>query len=76
MLDYHSAKLLQVYWHALSCKMLVLKTYIYLRDAAAKSYYHESITEKVWELISKLLTPLHGRRDHDSFILDESTVTS
>jgi hypothetical protein len=54
MLDYHSIRLLQVRRHALSRKMLILETYVYLRDAAAKSFYHESMTENLWELMADL----------------------
>jgi hypothetical protein len=57
MLDFHSGKLLQIRRHALSRKLLVLKTYIYLRDAAAKSFYHESMTESLWARISELSAP-------------------
>jgi hypothetical protein len=34
--------------------MLILETYVYLRDAAAKSFYHESMTENLWELMADL----------------------
>jgi hypothetical protein len=47
MLDYHSIQLLQVRWHALSRKMLILEMYIYLRDAEAKCFYHESDRKSV-----------------------------
>jgi hypothetical protein len=63
MLDYHSSKLLQIRRHALSRKMLVLKTYVYLRDAGAKSFYHESMTETLWDRITQLTTQDHGSRD-------------
>jgi hypothetical protein len=56
MLDYHSIRLLQVRRHALSRKMLILETYVYLRDASAKSFYHESMTEQLWELMADLST--------------------
>jgi hypothetical protein len=56
MLDYHSIQLLQVRQHALSRKMLILETYVYLQDVAAKSFYHESMTEHLWELMAELTT--------------------
>ena len=56
MLDYHSIRLLQVRRHALSRKLLILETYVYLRDAEAKSFYHESMTENLWERMSDLTT--------------------
>jgi hypothetical protein len=56
MLDYHSIRLLQVRRHALSRKMLILETYVYLRDAEAKSFYHESMTENLWEMMAELTT--------------------
>jgi hypothetical protein len=34
--------------------MLVLQTYVYLRDAESKSFYHESMTETLWEHVSAL----------------------
>jgi hypothetical protein len=54
MLDFHSFKLLQVRRHALSRKMLILRTYVYLRDADAKAYYHESMTATLWNKIADL----------------------
>jgi hypothetical protein len=65
MLEYHSAKLLQIHGHTLSQKMLVLKTYIYLQDAAAKSYYNKkAMTKTLWEHLSQLFT--QQPRDYDS----------
>jgi hypothetical protein len=34
--------------------MLVLQTYIYLRDAELKSFYYESMMEPLWEQVSAL----------------------
>jgi hypothetical protein len=66
MLDFHLTRLLQVRRHALSRKMLVLKTYIYLRDADAKSFYHESMTESLWAKMTQLtLDSGGGGRDDD-----------
>jgi hypothetical protein len=54
MLDYHSFKLLQVRRHAMSRKMLILRTYVYLRDADAKGFYHASMTETLWDRVAQL----------------------
>jgi hypothetical protein len=54
MLEYHSSKLLQVRRHALTRRMLVLRTYVYLRDAESKAYYHESMTEDLWARMALL----------------------
>jgi hypothetical protein len=66
MLDFHSARLLQVRRHALSRKMLVLKTYVYLRDAGAKSFYHESMTESLWAKMTQLTLDQGGHDDDAS----------
>jgi hypothetical protein len=58
MLDFHLSKLLQIRRRTLSRKMLVLKTYAHLRDADAKSFYHESMTETIWSLLSQLTMEL------------------
>jgi hypothetical protein len=49
MLAYHSFNLLQVRRHVLSQKMLILRTYLYLRDAKAKAFYHEYMTKGLWD---------------------------
>jgi hypothetical protein len=54
MLEYHSNKLLQVRRHALTRRMLVLRTYVYLCDAESKAYYHESMTEDLWARVALL----------------------
>jgi hypothetical protein len=56
MLQFHSNRLLQIRSHALTQKSLVLQTYCYLRDAAAKSFYHESMTEALWNRFAELQT--------------------
>jgi hypothetical protein len=56
MLTFHSDKLLQVREHALTRQALILQTYIYLRDAKAKSFYHESMTESLWDRLADLST--------------------
>jgi hypothetical protein len=54
MLDFHSERLLQVQQNALTRKALILQTYTYLRDANAKSFYHESMTESLWDRLAAL----------------------
>jgi hypothetical protein len=54
MLDFHSDRLLQIRQNALTRKALVLQTYTYLRDANAKSFYHESMTESLWDRLATL----------------------
>jgi hypothetical protein len=54
MLDFHSDKLLQIRQNALTRKALILQTYTYLRDANAKSFYHESMTESLWDRLATL----------------------
>jgi hypothetical protein len=58
MLDFHSFRR-----HALSRKLLVLKTYVYLRDAGAKSFYHESMTESLWARMTQLTMDQQGPGD-------------
>jgi hypothetical protein len=60
MLDFHSEKLLQIRQNALTRKALVLQTYTYLRDANAKSFYHESMTESLWDRLATLVNPGAG----------------
>jgi hypothetical protein len=66
MLDYHSFKLLQARRHALSRKMLVLRTYAYLRDAESKSFYNESMTEGLWDRLAVLTEKVHDAPVHES----------
>jgi hypothetical protein len=72
MLDYHSIRLLQVRQHALSRKMLILETYVYLRDASAKSFYHESMTEQLWELMADLTTQQASMMDSHQGVNSET----
>ena len=60
MMEFHSDKLLQIRQNALTRKALVLQTYTYLRDAYSKSFYHESMTESLWDRLSML------SRDNDT----------
>jgi hypothetical protein len=34
--------------------MLILRTYAYLRDAESKAFYHESMTEGLWDRVALL----------------------
>jgi hypothetical protein len=56
MLAFHSDRLLQIRSHALTRKALILQTYCYLRDADAKGFYHESMTESLWSRLAELST--------------------
>jgi hypothetical protein len=56
MLTFHSDKLLQVREHALTRQAPILQTYIYLQDAKAKSFYHESMTESLQDRLADLST--------------------
>ena len=38
----------------MSRKMLVLRTYVYLRDADAKGFYHETMTKNLWNRMAQL----------------------
>jgi hypothetical protein len=66
MLDFHSFRLLQIRRHALSRKMLILRTYAYLRDADAKAFYHESMTASLWDKIADLALTTQGKLPPDS----------
>jgi hypothetical protein len=38
----------------MSRKMLVLQTYVYLRDTDSKGFYHETMTENLWNCVAQL----------------------
>jgi hypothetical protein len=59
MLEYHSNKLLQICQHALTRKALVLQTYVYLHDADTKGFYHESMTESLWDRFAAMSSESH-----------------
>jgi hypothetical protein len=59
MLDFHSDELLQIWQNSLTQKALILQTYLYLRDASSKGFYHESMTESLWDRLS-LLSSVKG----------------
>jgi hypothetical protein len=54
MISFHSEKLIEIRQFAVSRKQLILQVYTYLRDAQAKSFYHESMSGALWERISDL----------------------
>jgi hypothetical protein len=54
MLSFHSEKLSEIRQYAVSRKQLVLQVYIYLRDAHAKDFYHESMAGAMWERIARI----------------------
>jgi hypothetical protein len=59
MLDFHSERLLQIRQNALTRKALILQTYTYLRDSYSKGFYHESMTESLWDRLA-LLSSAHS----------------
>jgi hypothetical protein len=65
MLDFHAFKLLQARRHALSRKMLILRTYAYLRDADSKSFYNESMTEGLWDRLALLTEQVQEPPAHE-----------
>jgi hypothetical protein len=54
MLEFHSERLLQIRQNSLTRKALVLQTYCYLRDASSKGFYHESMTESLWDRLATI----------------------
>lgn len=54
LITYHSDKLLTIRMNAESRRDMILRTYVHLRDSAQKSFYHESITEAIWDQMSTL----------------------
>jgi uncharacterized membrane protein YgcG len=60
MLDFHSGRLLTIRQNSLTRKALILQTYTYLRDANSKSFYHESMTESLWDRLSDLSSVTGG----------------
>ena len=54
MLTVHSDKLVEIRQFAVSRKQLILQVYTYLRDSHAKSFYHESMSNALWERIGNL----------------------
>lgn len=48
MLDFHAKKLLEIRMFALTRKMLVLRTYTYLRDASKQGFYDNRMNEALW----------------------------
>jgi hypothetical protein len=54
MISYHSKELYAIRLYAPSKKVLVLRTYTYLRDVKAKSFYDESMTEALWDRFAAL----------------------
>lgn len=51
LLEFHSKKLLEIRMFSLSRKMLILKTYTYLRDAAKQGFYDNRMNEALWRQI-------------------------
>lgn len=63
MLEFHSRKLLTVRSNAISKRHLVLETYAYLRDAHAKSFYHDSLNKSMWTQMATLTTLIRDNKD-------------
>jgi hypothetical protein len=49
MISYHSKELYAIRSYAPSKKVLILRTYTYLRDAKAKNFYDDSMNETLWD---------------------------
>ena len=63
MIVHHTEKLMEVRAHAINRKHLLYTVYIYLRDAASKSFYHDSMNNALWGRLMKvqgLPTPIGG----------------
>ena len=63
MIAHHTEKLMEVRAHAINRKHLLYTVYIYLRDAASKSFYHDSMNNALWSRLMKaqsVPTPLGG----------------
>jgi hypothetical protein len=54
MFDHHSTKLREIRQFALTRKALILQTYVYLRDADAKSFYDVSMSASLWTRIGEI----------------------
>ena len=52
MLEFHSKKLLEIRMFALTRKMLVLRTYTYLRDASKQGFYDNRMSEALWKQVT------------------------
>jgi hypothetical protein len=48
MLVHHSNTLMELRRFSITRKQLILQMYVYLRDAQAKDFYHESMAEALW----------------------------
>ena len=57
LLQYHSDKLLRIRKFALSRRDMILRTYSYLRDAAQRDFYHESMTASIWDRLAQFQSP-------------------
>ena len=58
MLEHHADKIWNIREMAITRKQLILQTYVYLRDAQAKGFYHESMSEALWRRLEDVSKPL------------------
>ena len=54
MLEFHSKKLLEIRMFALTRKMLILRTYTYLRDASKQGFYDNRMHEALWKQVTQI----------------------
>jgi len=52
MIMYHSNKLLQIRMHSMTKKLLLFRTYTYLRDAESRSFYIPTMTESLYSQLA------------------------
>jgi hypothetical protein len=76
MLEFHSERLLQIRQNSLTRKALVLQTYVYLRDSSAKGFYHESMTESLWDRLATIAKSHEGNSEKGVGGSGASKVTS
>lgn len=63
MLEFHAKKLLEIRMFALTRKMLILRTYTYMRDAAKQGFYDNRMNEALWKHALLTGDPTEGGGD-------------
>jgi hypothetical protein len=61
LFDHHSRRLAELRHHARTRRDLILRTYIYLRDAKHKGFYSNAMMETLWEKVTELAAAPTGR---------------
>ena len=57
MLDHHAKGLVSVRNFSIDYRTCILKGYVYLREAAAKKFFHPSMSEALWSRVAGLEAP-------------------